>query len=103
MQVGAKVSRSLFPSKSVPPEPILSTVPQVLSYSCRSLGSHRKVSQYQERAFSSRPGNRARKNATVPASRVWRDAARRGQKPTLQPFPTDTFSLAASSDTRRKS
>jgi hypothetical protein len=43
--------------------------------------------EYQEWAFSSCPGNRARKNATVPASRIWRDAARRGQNPTLQPFP----------------
>ena len=38
--------------------------------------------EYQEWAFSSRPGNRAREKVTVPASRVWRDAARRGQKPT---------------------
>jgi hypothetical protein len=39
----------------------------------------RKLQEYQEWAFSSRPGNRARKNATVPASRIRRDAARRGQ------------------------
>jgi hypothetical protein len=43
--------------------------------------------EYQEWAFSSRPGNRARDKATVPASRIWRDAARRGQNPSLQPFP----------------
>jgi hypothetical protein len=101
MHADGKVSRSLLRSKSAPPEPILPTVPQVLPYSCRSLGSHRKVSEYQEWAFSSRPGNRARDKATVPASRTGGMRPVRGKNPpcSLSPIP---IHLAAFSDTRRK-
>jgi hypothetical protein len=53
----------------------------VLPYPCLDLASYRRLAAYQEWAFSSRPGNRARDKATVPASRIWRDAARRGQNP----------------------
>jgi hypothetical protein len=60
----------------------------VRPYGCQNLACGHSLSAYQEWALSSRPGNRARDKATVPASGIWRDAARRGQKPTMQPFPT---------------
>jgi hypothetical protein len=63
----------------------------VRPYGCQNLACGHSLSAYQEWALSSRPGNRARDKATVPASGIWRDAARRGQKPTLQPFPTMQF------------
>src|SRR5271170_284479 len=60
------------------------------------------LAAYQEWAFSSRPGNRARQNATVPASGIWRDAARRGQKLHLAAIPQDAIPLAVFSSTWRK-
>ena len=58
----------------------------VLLYCCGII-VHIVICQRIKRTRMYRVGNRARDKATVPASRVWRDAARRGQKPTLQPFP----------------